>query len=362
MSALQVPKEIAGLINWGALFVVSHSGGKDSQAMAYKLAAVVPAAQLLVVHASLGEVEWDGALELARDQAAEIGCPFIVASASKSFFDMVENRFSSRPEVPSFPSSAHRQCTSDLKRGPIQREVRRYAGNHDFTIVVNCMGLRAAESVSRSKLQSLSIDKTQTNSKRTWYDWLPIHSLSTAEVFATIADAGAQPHYAYAAGNERLSCVFCIFGSANDIALGAAARPELFSRYVELETRTGYTMHQSRKSLTQLAQEGTRNANEAQAPQQSPALSGPTGLVDTGDAPMLKAAEIGDIVGMNPGSVNAMLARYGYQRLAGESWVPTEFGRPFARTQNGTRSGVMYTYLVWSMDVIARIFPESRMA
>jgi prophage antirepressor-like protein len=99
-----------------------------------------------------------------------------------------------------------------------------------------------------------------------------------------------------------------------------------------------------------------------QTPQQPPALSGPTGLVDSGDAPMLKAAEIGDIVGMNPGSVNAMLARYGYQRLAGKSWVPTEFGRPFARTQNGTRSGVMYTYLVWSMDVIGRIFPESRMA
>jgi hypothetical protein len=98
-----------------------------------------------------------------------------------------------------------------------------------------------------------------------------------------------------------------------------------------------------------------------QTPQQ-PALSGPTGLVDSGDAPMLEAAEIGDIVGMNPGSVNAMLARYGYQRLAGKSWVPTEFGRPFARTQNGTRSGVMYTYLVWSMDVIGRIFPESRMA
>jgi len=37
------------------------------------------------------------------------------------------------------------------------------------------------------------------------------------------------------------------------------ARPELFARYVELEERTGYTVHMSRKSLTQLVAEATVN-------------------------------------------------------------------------------------------------------
>lgn len=70
-----------------------------------------------------------------------------------------------------------------------------------------------------------------------------------------IADAGQKPHPAYALGNQRLSCMFCIMGSRNDLRNAAKQNPELFARYVEVEKRTGYTMHQSRKSLTELVQE-----------------------------------------------------------------------------------------------------------
>jgi len=45
------------MIDAGALVVVNHSGGKDSQAMMLELAARVPSSQLLVVHAPLGDVE-----------------------------------------------------------------------------------------------------------------------------------------------------------------------------------------------------------------------------------------------------------------------------------------------------------------
>src|SRR5262249_46314776 len=43
------------------------------------------------------------------------------------------------------------QCTSDLKRGPIEREVRRYADARGFAIIVNVLGLRAEESAGRAK-------------------------------------------------------------------------------------------------------------------------------------------------------------------------------------------------------------------
>jgi len=248
---------IQNLIARKALFVVNHSGGKDSQAMLIKLLETIPADQLLVVHASLGEVEWEGALELARDQAAASGLPFIVARTEKSFLDMVERRFATRPSVPSFPSASHRQCTSDLKRGPIEREVRRYLKAKGLTLVVNCTGIRAAESAQRAKVHTFAKNERNSVAGREWYEWAPIHSMSTVDVFLTIEMAGQEPHPAYAAGNERLSCVFCIMGSKNDIAHGAKARPELFARYVELEERTGYTMHMSRKSLTQLVAEAT---------------------------------------------------------------------------------------------------------
>jgi len=253
-------RTISNLINSKALFVINHSGGKDSQAMMIKMLEIIPASQMLVVHASLGDVEWKGALELAEKQARDAGVEFIVARAEKSFLDMVEKRFADRPGVPSWPSAKYRQCTSDLKRNPIERDIRRYMKARGLTLVVSCTGIRAAESNSRSKLNPFKLSEKNSKAGREWYEWCPIFNLSTAEVFATIKAAGQQPHEAYALGNERLSCVFCIMGSKGDLALGAKHNPELFARYVELEERTGYTMHMSQRSLTDLVNDAQQFA------------------------------------------------------------------------------------------------------
>jgi len=260
----------------GALFVVNHSGGKDSQAMLIKVLEVAPAAQILVIHATLGESEWPGALEHAQQQAEAAGVPFIVAKAGKSFLEMVERRFERRPEVPSWPGASTRSCTSDLKRGPISREIRRYASARGITRIVNCMGMRAAESPGRARKPAWTLNETQTLAARTkyvnreilpgvvvqlkeekparriWHDWLPIHTLSTADVIATVHEAGQQLHPAYALGNERLSCVFCLLASASDLRHGAQRNPELYARYAEMERRTGYTLHMSRKTLPEI--------------------------------------------------------------------------------------------------------------
>jgi 3'-phosphoadenosine 5'-phosphosulfate sulfotransferase (PAPS reductase)/FAD synthetase len=191
-------------------------------------------------------------LEHAETQATEAGVPFVVARARRTLLEMVEDRHASRPGVPSFPSASNRQCTSDLKRGPIMREVRRYAVANGHRIVVNCMGLRAQESPGRAKAETWARNARGSVAGREWFDWLPIHPLTTDEVFGIIADAGQEPHPAYGQGNQRLSCVFCILTSAADARNGAIRRPELFERYVELERRTGYTAHQSRKGLEEL--------------------------------------------------------------------------------------------------------------
>ena len=109
---------IKDLIGRRALFAVNH---KDSQAMLIRLLGRIPREQLVVIHAALGEIEWEGALELAQKQAEGAGLPFIVARAVKTFFEMVEHRFEVRPgpNSPCWPSASIRQCTSDLKRGPI---------------------------------------------------------------------------------------------------------------------------------------------------------------------------------------------------------------------------------------------------
>lgn len=239
-------------IQKGALFVINHSGGKDSQAMMIKLLEVLPRKNVVVVHASLGDMEWHGALELAQEQALEANVPFIVARAKKSLLDMVAHRFNVRPNVPSFPSSANRQCTSDLKRGPITREVRRYAKENGYTRIVNCMGLRAQESSGRAKKPVWKEHFEHGRAGRSWFDWLPIHSLTTDEVFQTISNANQKPHFAYQLGNERLSCVYCIMASPNDLILGAKKRPELFALYCFFEKITGYSMHMSMKTLPKI--------------------------------------------------------------------------------------------------------------
>ncbi len=247
-----IPQRVSELVAAGALFVSNHSGGKDSQAMLIKLRQCVPDRLILVVHASLGAMEWPGAMELARDQAADAGLPFLVAKAEKTLLQMVERRFQTRPEVPSWPSASTRQCTSDLKRGPIQREVRKYAKANGFKVTVNCLGLRAEESPGRAKRAVFS-KMGISNSVLTWHEWLPVHDLTTSEIFQTIAGAGQLPHHAYALGNERLSCVFCIMASRNDIGTGARNHPALLDQYDALEKHTGYTMHMTRIPLRDLA-------------------------------------------------------------------------------------------------------------
>lgn len=240
--------EIKCLITRGAIFYCSHSGGKDSQAMYAEMIEFVPDAQLVVVHADLGEIEWTGVQEHIENTTRH---PINVVRASKSFFDMVERRTETRPDVPCWPSSAHRQCTSDLKRDPIHKFIRADLKARGKMLAVNCMGIRAQESSARAKKNPFVLNKRLSKAGREIYEWMPIFTWSTAEVFARITEAGQTPFWAYRE-NERLSCVFCIMGCAGDLNHGARQRPDLFAKYVEIERRTGYTMF-AKQSLEEKA-------------------------------------------------------------------------------------------------------------
>lgn len=248
-------EQIHQLIDRGALFVVNHSGGKDSQAMFIKLSRMIPKEQLLVIHAHLPEVEWQGTLEHIRDTIGNM--PLIVTRAKKTFFEMVERRGM-------WPSPKYRQCTSDLKRGPIEREIRRYLKKHKQYdgLIVNCMGLRAEESPNRAKATSFKFNERNSKAGREWYDWLPVHELTKEEVFETIASAGQQPHWAYGKGMSRLSCCFCIMGNPSDTKIAARENPKLFQRYVDMEQKIGQsffmpTKKEGRKFLPDIVQPNT---------------------------------------------------------------------------------------------------------
>lgn len=223
------------LIARGAIFVVNHSGGKDSQAMFHFIYGMVPRNQIYVVHAELLEVEWEGVQEHIRNTV--LGLPVHTCRARRTLLEMVRERGM-------FPSPSMRQCTSDLKRGPIERTIRRTG----HKLIVNCIGLRSDESSNRAKLATFKLSEKNSKNGREWYDWLPIHHWSVEEVFAKIHAAGQMPHWAYSVGMSRLSCVFCIMSSTKDLTIAAKFNPKLYSTYVGLEHSTGQVMMMPSKS------------------------------------------------------------------------------------------------------------------
>lgn len=251
-----LPENIQNLVSQGALFYVSHSGGKDSQAMYNYIQGAIPHDQIVVVHSDLGEVEWEGVQDHIKSTVKH---DLNVVRAGKTLFDMVRTRNTKRPDVPSWPSSQHRQCTSDLKRAPIQKFTRNDMKARGSLLAVNCMGFRIEESAARAKRNPFTINKTLSKAGRTVYDWLPIHDMTLPEVWANIASHGQSPHWAYgynsetdtAEGNQRLSCVFCIMGSPNDLQNGRASRPDLYDKYIQLEVETNSTLFHS-KSLSEM--------------------------------------------------------------------------------------------------------------
>src|SRR5208282_438559 len=138
----QVRELIAQQGNQLAL-VVNNSGGKDSIRMLGFLRENFPNIKTYVVMADTGfeHVKPVSALEWAWDQTARFGLELkVVRNPNKTYLEMVERRGK-------FPAAKYRQCTSDLKRGPIEKFIRHLPEK----VIINCTGIRAQESASRAK-------------------------------------------------------------------------------------------------------------------------------------------------------------------------------------------------------------------
>src|SRR3546814_3281070 len=84
--------------------------------------------------------------------------------------------------------------------------------------------------------------------RRVYFDWHPVLHLSEDQVFATIEAGGQKPHWAYAAGARRLSCLICIFSSEDDIR--AAVRSEEHTSELQSLMRISYAVFCLKKTNT----------------------------------------------------------------------------------------------------------------
>ncbi len=257
---VRIPKTISQMIRDGALFICNHSGGKDSQAMYKLLSTLIPSEQLIVIHAHLPGVEWEGVIPHIQKT---INHEFFNVQADKSFFQMVDHR-------QMWPSKQYRTCTSDLKTSPINKLMRKLSRERGYKQIVHCIGLRAQESSERKKKRIISINKKETNSLRRVIHWLPIHKYTLNQVWQSYSsstedwhrrirlykagdiDAALEDwpfHWVYAAGMTRLSCKVCILAGLRDLLTSSELDPENFNDYVikEKEINHCFRMPQNGK-------------------------------------------------------------------------------------------------------------------
>jgi 3'-phosphoadenosine 5'-phosphosulfate sulfotransferase (PAPS reductase)/FAD synthetase len=224
------------------VIVINSSAGKDSQAMLDYVveqadAAGVDRSRLVVFHADLGRVEWDGTADLAAEHAAHYRLRFEkIARPQGDLLDQIEQRGM-------FPDAARRYCTSDHKRGQGRKLLTQLvAERHDGhpVRVLNCMGFRREESPARAKKEPFRRDESASNGRRHVDEWLPILDWTVDDVWERIRQAGTRHHWAYDAGMPRLSCSFCVLASKSALVRAAQLRPALAAEYVDLEARIGH--------------------------------------------------------------------------------------------------------------------------
>ena len=287
------------------IIAVSSSGGKDSECaldVTYCTAEKQGVTdRIVVIHADLGRVEWEGSKEIAAAQAAYFDVPFIAAFRSKDGqrqgllehvvakhnanlvnFDPIEveirdeNGKKTGEKYPTTVSGAAatgkrapwfgvgilRYCTSDHKRGPISTvytamadKWREETGLQRPCRILEVCGMRAGESSERAKLQPF----TEQPKNKAWSSnqqisqWLPIHhwksscdpkfdaATDTDDVWDNIHKKELPYHHAYDLGMPRLSCVFCPYQNREAMPLAARHNPTLLNEYCDVEAYTGYT-------------------------------------------------------------------------------------------------------------------------
>lgn len=258
--------------------VINTSAGKDSQEMMRLVVAQAKAEgvfdRCIALHCDLGQLEWAGTKQLAKEQAAFYGLPFRVAlKPGGDILDRVLRNYQARPHQAPWPGQTTRFCTSEWKTSQAKVEMTKLKGGRGKAgRFLNCLGLRAEESAlradctmckgadSRAELPpSLRAKKTWVRRSECWFcggtgertsmrplminsktwidEWLPIHKRTKDEIWEGIIQSGVPFHRAYPLGFPRLSCVFCFYAPFDLMVYAGHYNRELLDAYVSLEKK-----------------------------------------------------------------------------------------------------------------------------
>lgn len=224
-----------------SLILVNTSSGKDSLNCLLETVAEAKRQRVrhrvMAVYSDIG-ADWRESHDVAQTQCRCLGIPLKRVFPLHSLPDYLEARMR-------FPSMKCRYCTA-LKTGAIEKFIRQLYTAKIESKILSITGERAEESPKRAKLPVFEPHKTLTAGNRQVFHYRPIHDWSTGKVWDKIRASGISYHPAYDLGNERLSCALCVFACDNDLRNGAANRPDLAERYLEVERKSGFTFRYKR--------------------------------------------------------------------------------------------------------------------
>lgn len=259
-----IPPEVRHLLDAGAPVVIGTSGGKDSLAVASAIKRHLPdhPGGLLLIHAHLGEVEWEDSWPSCERISEGLGIELVsctrpaggLMSRWESRWQSSIRRYTNMETVAvvlPWSTPAMRFCQSETKVDPITSYIKKRYGKRP---ILNVTGVRGEESASRAKQPTCSpVAKLPPGS----LSWRPIHHWLLQDVWDEIAASGIVAHEAYLKyGSGRVSCRWCILASEADLkaSLLDPAGHEVYRRMCELELTSAFAFQGSRW-LTSLAPE-----------------------------------------------------------------------------------------------------------
>ncbi len=230
---IDIPKEIK---NADVLFV-SHSGGKDSQALLAAMIRLGFKDKIVLIHSDLGYLmEWEPMEEWIKKNS--FGLKLHIIHPPETFFDVVR-----RTEF--MPSANYPICTDNLKLKPIEAFIHDYMERHKLKVGVNVTGIRGVESDRRAKKPVFGISdfyKVRDYSHQMIYDWNPIKHYLVEDVLAEIEAVGQKIHKVYSFGYSRLSCTFCVNSQVGEHTMSVRMKPETARAMAEVERDVNKTI------------------------------------------------------------------------------------------------------------------------
>lgn len=257
---IAVTPEIQAAAAAGAPFAFGLSGGKDGSA---KLSAGCRALDELghtgpriAIHSDLGRTEHVESLDVCRRVADQVGLELVVVRrAAGDMLDRWETRWLNNVAryaalacvklILPWSTASMRFCTSELKTAIICRALaQRFPGQE----IVSATGIRREESPKRaqaavSKPQPLL---TRASTGTRGLDWKGLLDWTLDDVWAEHRRAGLPVHPAYTRwGMSRVSCVFCILSSYDDMVRAATnpANAPIYRLMVDLELSSTFSFH-----------------------------------------------------------------------------------------------------------------------